>query len=147
MPAQTSINKTDQTEVANVATRACATLHLIEAGEIIGLVEPPAIERNEANSEWIVRTGKANLRAKHHVREVALTEQAIHKWRIRKVGRRDRERQRHGDGKIQSSRGKRGRRQHYARQDAARVRQLEEHAHRAEADQDVGDGRVADHVQ
>ena len=36
---------------------------------------------------------------------------------------------------------------HHARQDAARVRQLEEEAHRAEAEQDVGDRRVADGVQ
>src|ERR1051326_8555606 len=119
VPAETTIYETNQTKVTDIATRARATLHLVEAGEVIGLVEPPAIERDDTHTERIVRTGKANLRTEDEVIEVALTVQAIHKRRIRQIARRDGERQRHRYGQIQSRRRKRGRCQNDAGQDAA----------------------------
>jgi hypothetical protein len=51
--AETAIDETDQTEVTDVATRTSTTLHLVEAGEIVSLIHPPAIERNETNASGL----------------------------------------------------------------------------------------------
>src|SRR5690349_9812707 len=70
--AKTSVDNADKTKVADVAARACAALHLIEAGEIVSLVWIPAIERNHSDSERIVWTGEPDLRARYEVVEAAL---------------------------------------------------------------------------
>src|ERR1051325_11361014 len=119
MPAKTAIDETNQTEVTDVATRAGATLQLVEAFEIIGFVQIPAIERYQADAQRVVRSGEANLRTNHHVGEVALTVETIDKRSIRQIGRRHCKRQRHRDRQSQCRRRKCRGSQNDSRQDAA----------------------------
>ena len=83
---QPSIDKSNQAEITNVASRTGAALQLIEVA--LGLVRIPAIERNKTKSERVVRRGQANLGAGHKVSEARLTIQSINERSIRQVRRR-----------------------------------------------------------
>src|SRR6185503_10314841 len=56
--AETTINDTHDTEVTDIAPWAGAALHLVETGEVIALIKPPAIHRNKSHTQWIVWSSK-----------------------------------------------------------------------------------------
>src|SRR6266478_8412206 len=86
MLTQPSIDKSNQAEIANVASGTGAALQLIEVA--LGFVRIPAIERNKTKSERVVRRGQANLGAGHKVSEARLAIQSINERSIRQVRRR-----------------------------------------------------------
>src|SRR5688500_580053 len=117
--AKASVNDTNQTEVADITTRASATLHLIEAREIITLVWIPTIEGDQTYTERIVRTGEAELPAHYEVGEAALAIEPVDERRIRQVSRRHCERERYPNRQRQISCRKNRGCQHDAWQNAS----------------------------
>src|SRR6185295_6767347 len=117
--AQAATDKSDQADIAKVATRAGATLQLVKAAEVISIVGVPAVERHQTGAERVVRTGKANLRACLHGAERRLAIEAIDERRVRNVARADGE-----EVRYRNRLGREGTRnhssgEHDARQDAA----------------------------
>ena len=62
----------------------------IEAGKVIGLVQVPAIEPDEAYAKRVIWPGEAPFRAKHQVVKAALAIQTIDKRRVRQISWRNR---------------------------------------------------------
>src|SRR6266478_607092 len=119
---QPSIDKSNQAEITNVASRAGAALQLIEVA--LGLVRIPAIERNKTKSERVVRRGQANLGAGHKVSEARLAIQSINERSIRQVRRRYCKGHRHHNRTL---RGRQPRGTTVARQRRAWQRRRREH--------------------
>src|SRR6267378_3760672 len=91
VPGQAAVNKTDKTYIAPTKSTSwtCAALQLIEATGVIGTIPIPAIKRNYADAQRIVRSREANLRACHIIRKARFSVLTRDERSIRQIARRD----------------------------------------------------------
>ena len=81
--AQTTLLSNQRTAVNLRMQQIIATVQLIKALGVVGLIPIPAIHRNETEAEWIPRPRDSPLRASHHVGNAGLAVKATHERRVR----------------------------------------------------------------
>src|SRR5205085_3106244 len=116
---QAARDEADDSEVAYARARPRAALHLVEAGEVVGFVRIPAVERNYADAERVVRPRETNLRARDVVRERRLAVEPVDEGRVGQIRGCGREGDGHGDRQRQRRRRKSRCGEHDAGQNAA----------------------------
>src|SRR5205807_2414908 len=117
--AQASIYSESQSEVADVTTWTSTALQLIKARGVVRFIRIPTIHRQHSDTERIVRSRNAPLRANRKRAKARLPVEPIDERRIGQIRRLDGERRRHCDWQCQRRRWKHRRGKHDARQNAA----------------------------